>query len=103
MTLVRSVGPAVTAFLVLDVARAYLHQLFVDPDCQGQGVGAELLQQVHRLCPGGWALHVATANGGARRFYARYGLVEGPVDIHPVTGRERVLCRWWPPEAAVVG
>lgn len=97
VTLVRAVGPEVTAFLVLDVAQAHVHQLFVDPDCQGQGVGAGLLQQVHRLCPGGWTLHVATGNHGARRFYARQGLVEGRVDRHPATGRERVLCRWLPP------
>jgi putative acetyltransferase len=100
MTLVHAAEPEATAFLVLDVARAYLHQLFVDPDCQGQGVGAELLQQVNRLCPGGWTLHVATGNHRARRFYARQGLVEGLVDTHPATGRDRVLCRWSPPAAA---
>lgn len=100
VTLVRAAGPDATAFLVLDVARAYLHQLFVDPGFQGQGVGAELLHQVHRLCPGGWTLHVATANHGARRFYARHGLVEGLVDTHPATGRERVLCCWSPTFAA---
>ena len=94
VALVRAAGAEVTAFLVLDVARAYLHQLFVDPCMQGQGVGGELLRQVHRLCPGGWTLHVATGNHGARRFYARQGLVEELVDTHPATGRERVLCRW---------
>lgn len=99
VTLVRAEGPEATAFLVLDVDRAHLHQLFVDPGLQGQGVGAELLQQVHRLCPGGWTLHVATGNLGARRFYARHRLVEEMVDTHPVTGRERVLCRWSPSAA----
>ena len=101
VTLVRAEGPEVTAFLVLDPAQAHVHQLFVDPDWQGQGVGAELVQQVHRLCPVGWTLHVATANSGARRFYARHGLVEGLVDTHPVTGRERVSCRWLPTLAVV--
>jgi len=100
VVLVRAVGPQVTAFLVLDVGRAHLHQLFVDPGCQGRGVGAELLREVIRLCPGGWTLHVAMGNHGARRFYARHGLVEGPVDTHPATGRERVLCRWTPAAAA---
>lgn len=100
VTLVLAAGQEVTAFLVLDMAHAYLHQLFVDPDCQGQGVGAELLQQVNRLCPGVWTLHMATGNYGARRFYARHGLAEWAVDTHPVTGRERVLCRWSPPAAA---
>lgn len=99
VTLVRAVGAEVTAFMVLDPAQAYLHQLCVDPDWQGRGVGAQLLQQVHRLCPGGWTLHVATGNHGARRFYARQGLAEGQVDTHPATGRERVLCRWLPAAA----
>ena len=100
VTWVRATGPDITAFLVLDVAHSHLHQLFVDPDLQGQGVGSELLQKVHRLCPGGWTLHVATGNHGARRFYARHGLVEGRVDNHPDTGRERVLCRWSPSAAS---
>ncbi|WP_306554015.1 GNAT family N-acetyltransferase [Acidovorax sp.] len=103
VTLVRAAGPEITAFLVLDLASAYLHQLFVDPDFQGQGAGAELLQQVNRLCPDGWTLHVATANHGARRFYARHGLVAGLVDTHPATGRERVLCRWSPPATPAAG
>lgn len=103
VTLVRAAGQEARAFLVLDMAHAHLHQLFVDPDCQGQGVGGELLQHVNRLCPGGWTLHVATANHSARRFYARHGLVEGAVDTHPGTGRERVLCRWSPPAAAAAG
>jgi putative acetyltransferase len=100
VALVRAAGAEVTAFLVLDVARSYMHQLFVDPCLQGQGAGSELLHQVHRLCPGGWTLHVATGNHGARRFYARHGLVEGLIDTHPATGRERVLCRWLPTLAA---
>lgn len=103
MTLVRAAGPVVSAFLVLDLTRSYLQQLFVDPDFQGRGVGAELLQQVSCLCPAGWSLHVATGNHGARHFYARHGLVEGEVDAHPVTGRERVLCRWSPAAAPPPG
>jgi len=90
----------VRAFMVLDRAQGHLHQLFVAPGAQGQGLGAALVQQIcERLCPQGWTLHVATANLRARRFYARCGLVEEVVDHHSDTGRERVLCRWVPPSA----
>lgn len=99
---------AVVAFMVLELERSdqlklsqgHLHQLFVAPGAQGQGLGAALVQQIgEQLCPQGWTLHVATTNVRARRFYARCGLVEEMVDHHPGTGRERVLCRWLPPSA----
>ena len=93
-------GHTVRAFMVLDQAQGHLHQLFVAPGAQGQGLGAALVQQLcEQLCPQGWTLHVATTNVRARRFYARCGLVEAVVDHHPDTGRERVLCRWVPPSA----
>jgi putative acetyltransferase len=88
---------AIVAFMVLDVAGAHLHQLFVDPSAQGHGIGAALVARVCALCPAGWSLHVASTNWGARRFYARCGLEEHGHDRHPATGRERVLCRWQPP------
>lgn len=91
-------GQAVQAFMVLDQTLGHLHQLFVAPEAQGHGLGAALVQQIcEHLCPRGWTLHVATGNQGARRFYARCGLVEEGTDRHPQTGRERVLCRWAPP------
>lgn len=87
---------AIVAFMVLDVGGTHLHQLFVDPEVQGAGIGAALVAQVCAHCPTGWSLHVASTNLRARRFYATCGLVEREHDIHPVTGRERVLCRWLP-------
>ena len=93
-------GHTVRAFMVLDRAQGHLHQLFVAPGVQGQGLGAALVQEVcETLYPHGWTLHVATSNLRARRFYALCGLVEEVVDHHPGTGRERVLCRWVPPSA----
>lgn len=86
------------AFLVLDLSRSYLHQFFVAPEVQSQGLGRALVLNIcQNHCPAGWTLHVATANQRARQFYARCGLVEGAVGLHPQTGRERVLCRWNPP------
>ena len=86
------------AFMVLDLPGRHLFQLFVAPAAQGGGLGGAMVREIcERLCPGGWTLHVATANQRARRFYAACGLVEQTVDRHPQTGRERVLCRWAPP------
>lgn len=54
----------------------WLDLLFIRPDTTGQGVGAVLLDLVKSLRPGGFALWVFESNTGARRFYARHGLVE---------------------------
>ncbi len=94
LTLVGVHDGTATAFMVLDVEAAHLHQLFVDPGAQGTGIGAALVAHVCALCQQGWSLHVASTNLRARRFYARYGLQEHGHDRHPITGRERVLCRW---------
>lgn len=86
---------ALLGFMVLDLAHSHLHQLFVAPGAQGQGLGGAMVGEIcQSLCAAGWTLHVATANLRARRFYARCGLVEGAVSVHPTTGRERVVCSW---------
>lgn len=89
-------GGDVLAFMVVNTGDAYLHQLFVHTRSQRTGIGSELLAHLCALCPTGWSLHVAQSNDRARRFYARHGLVEGPVSHHPVTGRERLLYSWKP-------
>jgi chorismate mutase/GNAT superfamily N-acetyltransferase len=54
----------------------WLDHLFIRADATGQGVGGVLLDLVKSLRPGGFALWVFESNLGARRFYARHGLVE---------------------------
>lgn len=81
------------AFLVIDPAHCYLHQLFVAPGAQGAGLGSVLLHQIDRRFPEGWSLHVAETNTGARRFYERHGLLAGAASHHPVTSRRRVEYR----------
>ena len=83
-------------FMLLQSARSYVAQLFVDAHLQRQGLGRMLLDEACVRMPHGWRLHVATDNVQARRFYARYGLVTGAVDRHPATGCPRVECRWRP-------
>lgn len=61
-------------FLVVD--DGWLDSLYVAPEAAGQGVGTALLDVAKGLHPGGFCLWVFESNEGARRFYARHGLVE---------------------------
>lgn len=54
----------------------WLDHLFVRPDLTGSGVGSMLLDVVKSIRPRGFCLWVFESNAGARRFYARHGLVE---------------------------
>ena len=58
------------------LAPAWLDHLFVEPDLRGSGIGTVLLDLVKSLRPDGFSLWVFESNAGARRFYARHGLVE---------------------------
>jgi ribosomal protein S18 acetylase RimI-like enzyme len=53
----------------------WLDHLFIRPDATGRGVGSVLLDLVKSLRPDGFSLWVFESNTGARRFYARHGLV----------------------------
>ena len=54
----------------------WLDHLFVRADAVGQGVGSVLMDLVKSRRPDGFSLWVFESNTGARRFYARHGLVE---------------------------
>lgn len=84
------------AFIVFNVAKAYVAQLFTEPSLQGQGLGRALLGEAIRRMPQRWSLHVATTNHRARHFYQCFGLVRGEVDVNPISGRERVAYSWRP-------
>lgn len=55
---------------------AWLDDLFVAPGANDAGVGSALLDLARSLRPAGLSLWVFESNAGARRFYARHGLVE---------------------------
>ncbi|GAA1144539.1 GNAT family N-acetyltransferase [Nocardioides aquiterrae] len=65
---------ALLAFLVVD--GDWLESLYVAPEAAGEGIGTALLDVAKGLRPGGFCLWVFESNTGARRFYARHGLVE---------------------------
>ncbi len=54
---------------------AWLDDLYVHPDHQGQGIGTALLGVVKAQRPDGFCLWVFESNTPARRFYERQGLV----------------------------
>lgn len=51
----------------------FLHNLFVDPDWQGQGVGSALLEKVQSTFTRTGALKCLQQNEAALRFYQRHG------------------------------
>jgi ribosomal protein S18 acetylase RimI-like enzyme len=55
-----------------------LHQLYVEPENTGQGIGAQLLEECFEAFPEAKAfrLEVDTENLDAARFYQRYGFKE---------------------------
>ena len=58
------------------ITRVWLDHLFVEPDHLDTGIGSALLDVVKSARPDGFCLWVFESNDGARRFYARHGLVE---------------------------
>ena len=54
----------------------WLDDLYVAPEATGQGIGSALLGLAKSVRSEGFALWVFASNHGARRFYARHGLVE---------------------------
>jgi GNAT superfamily N-acetyltransferase len=71
----------------------HLHQLFVVPALQSQGIGAHLLNFAKAQQPDGFTLTTPTA-GRAVKFYRREGLVAEGTSLHPRYGHERVHFRW---------
>jgi putative acetyltransferase len=61
----------IVGFAGLDPGK--LEHLYVDPEAQNRGVGAELLLEAKRLRPEGLQLWAFQKNEGARRFYERHG------------------------------
>lgn len=54
-------------------AERWIEQLYVQPGCTGQGIGAQLLGMAHRVLMPPVRLYTFQANDGARRFYERHG------------------------------
>jgi ribosomal protein S18 acetylase RimI-like enzyme len=64
-------GSAVVGLLAF--ARDKIDQLYVEPHCQGRGVGTALLDRAKELAPEGLSLFTHQRNARARAFYERRG------------------------------
>lgn len=80
------------------IAPGWLDQLYVDPDCQGIGIGRRLLDLAKERQPDELRLHVFARNARARRFYEVAGFVQiGEGDgLDNEEGEPDVLYRWRP-------
>jgi putative acetyltransferase len=82
----------VLGFLSL-IERSHIGALFVDPACQGQGIGRTLMED----CKRGrdlLTLSVYQKNTGAIAFYRSQGFVPLGEDTDPATGEGELLMCW---------
>lgn len=59
----------------IELVGAHVSNLFVDPACQGRGIGSALMIEAERRIEGDLTLSVFTVNPDARRLYERLGFV----------------------------
>jgi ribosomal protein S18 acetylase RimI-like enzyme len=91
-----------TVVALMAVADGTVEQLYVEPACTGQGIGARLLALAKERSPGGLRLFTFQVNAGARRFYERHGFrVEALGDgSGNEEGEPDVLYAWSPAAGA---
>lgn len=80
--LVAEVDGTVVGYLHFDCfgAEPELHRIYIDERFRSQGVGAALVDELHRrLQPETYILLVVEGNDGAIRFYERHGLTQEDV------------------------
>jgi putative acetyltransferase len=81
-------------FILLDETRGALEQIAVAPNLFGTGVGALLLDEAKRLCPGGLSLEVNADNPRAVCFYEKAGFAVHGAGVNPTSGSEIWKMRW---------
>ena len=87
-------GDTLVGFLALlpDVSR--LDQLFILPQAQRSGCGAELLDFAKRSMPEGMWLGTAFDSVGSRRFYEKHGFRVREIGVHPRLGYPTITYHW---------
>lgn len=71
----------------------YIGGLFVDTDCQGQGVGTRLIRMLQQKCRH-LELKVYEKNPHAAGFYARRGFIVRSTGVDAETGENEILMQW---------
>ena len=79
-------GVRLAAMLALHLPKRYLDQLFVAPDCQGLGIGRQLLAFTRRQLPNEIHLRCVRENEKAWRWYEREGFAFEQEQVEPMTG-----------------
>lgn len=75
--------------------RGYLHEIFLAPEFQGQGIGSMLIAVAKELAPAGLRLHTLQRNTRAATFYERHGFTLVSTGIGRV-GLPNVQYAWTP-------
>jgi len=78
---VEASGPDIRGFIALN--GAYVDRLYVDPQCQGLGIGTRLIQHAKNLNPAGLNLHTHQQNVRACNFYESLGFEAVAFGISP--------------------
>ena len=84
----------VAALLAVRLEDHHLDQLFVSPEFQGRGLGAQLLDFARSLMPREIWLRTSTGNVKARAWYEREGFVRERVEDRPEWSLPRAYYRW---------
>lgn len=88
-------GGVVVGFLAVGTRR--IDHLYVDPGCQGRGVGAALLARAKELAPQGLSLYTHQRNHRARGFYERHGFRAVAFGLSPPPESEPDVTYVWDP------
>ena len=82
------------AMLALHLPDNYLDQLFVAPQCQGKGIGRQLLAFTRQQLPDEIWLRCVRENEKAWRWYEREGFVYEKEEVASATGYRMKYYRW---------
>jgi len=82
------------AMLALHLPDKYLDQLFVAPQCQGKGIGRQLLAFTRQQLPDEIWLRCVRENEKAWRCYEREGFVYEKEEVASATGYRMKYYRW---------
>ena len=88
---------------LMALAGSQVEHLYVEPECQGRGIGTALLTKAKELSPQGLTLFTHRRSEGARAFYERRGFQPVAFGISPAPESEPDVKYAWRPAADAGG